>query len=153
MSNKRIIIFDTTLRDGEQSPGASLSVKEKVQIGVQLERLGVDIIEAGFPVSSAVQFEAVQACSAEIKKTVIAGLARTLEKDIISAYEALKYAVRPRIHTFIATSPIHMEFKLHKKEDEVLRMAVESVKLAGSLVNDVEFSAEDAFRSDRGFLK
>ena len=153
MSNKRIIIFDTTLRDGEQSPGASLSVKEKVQIGVQLERLGVDIIEAGFPVSSAVQFEAVQACSAEIKNTVIAGLARTLEKDIISAYEALKCAVRPRIHTFIATSPIHMEFKLHKKEDEVLRMAVESVKLAGSLVNDVEFSAEDAFRSDHGFLR
>ena len=153
MSNKRIIIFDTTLRDGEQSPGASLSIKEKVQIAVQLERLGVDIIEAGFPVSSAVQFEAVQACSAEVKNTVIAGLARALEKDILSAYGALKCAVRPRIHTFIATSPIHMEYKLHKKEDEVLRMAVEAVKLAGSLVDDVEFSAEDAFRSDRGFLK
>ena len=112
MNKDRVIIFDTTLRDGEQSPGASLTIKEKVQIAIQLERLGVDIIEAGFPVSSHVQFEAVQACAGEVKNTTICGLARTIEKDIVSASESLKDAVRPRIHTFIATSPIHMEHKL-----------------------------------------
>lgn len=153
MSNRRIVIFDTTLRDGEQSPGAALSVKEKVQIAIQLERLGVDIIEAGFPVSSAVQFDAVRACSAEVRNTTIAGLARAMEKDITSAYEALRDAARPRIHTFIATSPIHMEHKLKKKPDEVLKMAVEAVRLAKSLVADVEFSAEDAYRSDLAFLR
>ncbi len=153
MSNRKIVIFDTTLRDGEQSPGAALSVKEKVQIALQLERLGVDIIEAGFPVSSAVQFDAVRACSAEIRNTAIAGLARAMEKDITSAYEALKGAARPRIHTFIATSPIHMVHKLKKKPDEVLKMAVEAVRLAKSLVADVEFSAEDAYRSDLAFLR
>jgi len=153
MKNKRIIVFDTTLRDGEQAPGASLTVKEKVQIARQLERLGVDIIEAGFPFSSQIQFDAVKACSAEIRNTVIAGLARTLEKDIKSAYEALSDAAHPRIHTFIATSPIHMEHKLHKKPDEVLKMAVDAVKIARSYVDDVEFSGEDAFRSDPGFLK
>ncbi|MCE5251095.1 2-isopropylmalate synthase [bacterium] len=152
-SNKRIVIFDTTLRDGEQSPGASLNVKEKVQIAIQLERLGVDVIEAGFPVSSPVQFEAVEACSAEIKNTVVCGLARTLEKDITSAYNALKHAAHPRIHTFVATSPIHMEHKLHKTKDEVFKMAVEAVRLARSYMENVEFSAEDAFRSDMGFLR
>jgi len=150
---KRVIIFDTTLRDGEQSPGASLSVKEKVQIAIQLERLGVDIIEAGFPVSSKVQFEAVEACSEVIQSATVCGLARTLEKDVTSAYEALKNAARPRIHTFIATSPIHMTHKLRKQPAEVLEMAVVGVKLAKSLVEDVEFSAEDAFRSDLAFLK
>ncbi|HUT64399.1 MAG TPA: 2-isopropylmalate synthase [Anaerolineae bacterium] len=149
----RIIIFDTTLRDGEQSPGASLSVKDKIQIANQLERLGVDIIEAGFPISSAVQFEAVQACAAEVKNSVVCGLARALEKDITNAHAALKDAAHPRIHTFIATSPIHMEYKLYKTGDEVLKMAIEAVKLAKSFLEDVEFSAEDAFRSDRGFLK
>ena len=153
MEKKRIVIFDTTLRDGEQSPGASLSVKEKVQIAIQLERLGVDIIEAGFPESSKVQFEAVKACSSEVRNTIIAGLARTLEKDIKSAYESLGDAAHPRIHTFIATSPIHMEHKLHKKPDEVMKMAVEAVRLARSYVDDVEFSGEDAFRSDPVFLK
>ena len=149
----RIIIFDTTLRDGEQSPGASLDIKEKVQIAIQLERLGVDIIEAGFAVSSHIQFEAVQACAAEVRDTVICSLARTVERDITDAYEALKDAAHPRIHTFIATSPIHMEHKLNKSPDEVLAMAVEAVKLAKSLVDDVEFSAEDAFRSDMTFLQ
>ena len=149
----RVIIFDTTLRDGEQSPGASLSLKDKVQIAIQLERLGVDIIEAGFPVSSPVQFEAVQSCAAEIKSLVICGLARSVEKDITSAYNALKDALYPRIHTFLATSPIHMKYKLQKSESEVLKMAVEAVKLARSYVDDVEFSAEDASRSDMGFLK
>ncbi len=153
MEKKRIVIFDTTLRDGEQSPGASLSVKEKVQIAIQLERLGVDIIEAGFPVSSKVQFEAVKACSSEVRNTIIAGLARTLEKDIKSAYESLRDAAHPRIHTFIATSPIHMKHKLHKTPDEVMKMAVEAVSLARSYVDDVEFSGEDAFRSDPVFLK
>ena len=153
MDTNRVIVFDTTLRDGEQSPGASLSIKDKVQIAIQLERLGVDIIEAGFPVSSPVQFEAVTAVAAEVRGAVICGLARTLEKDITSAYNALKDAAKPRIHTFIATSPIHMEYKLHKKPDEVLVMAVEAVKLAKSYVDDVEFSGEDAFRSDPGFLR
>jgi len=153
MKNKKIIVFDTTLRDGEQAPGASLTVKEKVQIAHQLERLGVDIIEAGFPISSSVQFDAVRACSAEVRNTVIAGLARALEKDIKSAYEALIDAAHPRIHTFIATSPIHMVHKLNKKPDEVLKMAVDAVKIARSYVDDVEFSGEDAFRSDPGFLK
>jgi 2-isopropylmalate synthase len=153
MNSKRVIIFDTTLRDGEQSPGASLNVKEKVQIALQLERLGVDVIEAGFPVSSPVQFEAVEACSAEIKKITVCGLARALDKDITSAAKALMKAAKPRIHTFIATSPIHMEHKLHKKPGEVLKMAVESVKLARSYVEDVEFSGEDSFRSEMGFLR
>lgn len=153
MSNEKIIVFDTTLRDGEQSPGASLSLKDKVQIAVQLERLGVDVIEAGFAVSSPVQFEAVEACAAEVKTAIVASLARTVEKDIVSAHKALKGAARKRIHTFIATSPIHMEYKLRKTPEEVFRMAVDAVKLARSFVGDVEFSAEDSFRSDRGFLK
>ncbi len=153
MKKKRIIIFDTTLRDGEQSPGASLSIKEKVQIAIQLERLGVDIIEAGFPISSKVQFEAVKECAEEVRNTIIAGLARALETDIKSAYESLRNAARPRIHTFIATSPIHMKHKLQKTPDEVMKMAVESVKLARSYVDDVEFSAADAFRSDPVFLR
>jgi len=153
VKKKRIIVFDTTLRDGEQSPGASLNLKEKVQIAIQLERLGVDVIEAGFPVSSTVQFEAVKACAAEVRKPIITGLARSIEKDIKSASDALKDAARPRIHTFVATSPIHMEHKLHKKPDEVLKMAVDAVQLARSLVDDVEFSGEDAFRSDPVFLK
>jgi len=153
MKKKRIVIFDTTLRDGEQSPGASLSIKEKVQIAIQLEHLGVDIIEAGFPVSSKVQFEAVKACAQEVRNTIIAGLARALEKDIKSAYESLRDAAHPRIHTFIATSPIHMEHKLHKTPDEVMKIAVEAVQISKSYVDDVEFSGEDAFRSDPVFLK
>ncbi len=153
MAENTVIIFDTTLRDGEQSPGASLSVKEKVQIAGQLERLGVDIIEAGFAVSSDVQFEAVQACAAAVARATVCSLARTIEKDIRKAHEALKEARKPRIHTFIATSPIHMTHKLKKTPEEVLAMTVEGVRLARSLVDDVEFSPEDAFRSERGFLK
>jgi len=153
MSEEKVIIFDTTLRDGEQSPGASLSVKDKVQIASQLERMNVDVIEAGFPVSSPVQFEGVEACAAEVKNATVCGLARTVEKDITSAYNSLKNAAKPRIHTFIATSPIHMQHKLKMEPAKVLKMAVEAVKLAKSLVDDVEFSAEDAVRSDPGFLK
>lgn len=149
----RVVIFDTTLRDGEQSPGASMSIKEKVQIAAQLERLGVDVIEAGFPVSSPVQFEAVEACSEEVVNPTVCALARTIEKDIVSAGNSLKKAKKARIHTFIATSPIHMQHKLKKSPDEVLKMAVAGVELAKSFVDDVEFSGEDAFRSDPGFLK
>ncbi len=149
---KYVKIFDTTLRDGEQSPGASMSEEAKLKFALQLEKLGVDIIEAGFPISSPAQFRAVQMIADEVRKPVIAGLARALEGDIKSAYDALKNAEKPRIHTFIATSPIHMEYKLRKKPDEVLKMAVEAVKYAKSLVEDVEFSAEDATRSDPKFL-
>jgi 2-isopropylmalate synthase len=153
MASDKVIIFDTTLRDGEQSPGASLSIKEKVQIAAQLERLGVDIVEAGFAVSSNVQFEAVRECAAILERATVCSLARTVEKDIVQAHEALSGAKHARIHTFIATSPIHMEHKLKKTQDEVLEMTASGVKLARSLVEDVEFSAEDAFRSDMTFLR
>ncbi len=152
-ARRRVYIFDTTLRDGEQSPGASMSSHDKLVFAKQLALLGVDIIEAGFPVSSPVQFEGVKMISEEVEGPTIAALARAVEKDIKSAYDALRNAKKKRIHTFIATSPIHMEYKLRKKPDEVLKMAVEAVKYAKSLVDDVEFSAEDATRSDRSFLK
>lgn len=149
---KNIFIFDTTLRDGEQSPGVSLNVKEKVAIAKQLAKLGVDCIEAGFPISSQGDFEAVKAISQAVQGPIIAGLARASEKDIKKAWEALKDAQKPRIHTFIATSPIHMKYKLKKTSDEVLKSAVNAVEYARSLLEDVEFSAEDAFRSDVSFL-
>ncbi len=147
-----ILVFDTTLRDGEQSPGVNLNVEEKLQIAAELARLKVDVIEAGFPVASPGDFAAVEAVACEIEGPVIAALARTTEKDIDKAWEAVRYARRPRIHTFIATSPVHMSRKLRRRPDEVLGMAVEAVGHAKSLVEDVEFSAEDAARSDRGFL-
>ena len=148
----RVLIFDTTLRDGEQSPGASLSVVEKIEIAHQLARLNVDVIEAGFPVSSPAQFEAVQRISEEVEGPIIAGLARAMDKDIASAAEAEKAAKKKRIHTFIATSPIHMERKLNKKPDEVVKMAVRAVEAARSFCDDVEFSPEDAGRSEWPFL-
>ncbi len=150
--DKKIYIFDTTLRDGEQSPGVSLNMEEKIAIAQQLAKLGVDVIEAGFPIASPGDFQGVQRIAREIKGPVIAGLARTNQKDILAAYEAVKEAEKPRIHTFIATSEIHMERKLQKTREEVKQMAVEAVRLAKSLVNDVEFSAEDAFRSEIPFL-
>ncbi|MCS7299162.1 MAG: 2-isopropylmalate synthase [Spirochaetia bacterium] len=153
MDKRRIYIFDTTLRDGEQSPGASMSSQDKLVFAKQLANLGVDIIEAGFPISSPIQFEGVKMIAEEVEGPTIAALARAVEKDIKSAYEALRNAKRKRIHTFIATSPIHMEYKLKKTPDEVLKMAVEAVRYAKSLVDDVEFSAEDATRSDINFLK
>jgi 2-isopropylmalate synthase len=150
---RKVLIFDTTLRDGEQTPGVSLNVAEKVEIARQLARLGVDVIEAGFPVASPGDFTAVQSVAREVKGPVICGLARAVPGDIERAWEALKEAARPpRIHTFIATSPIHMEHKLGKRPDEVLAMAVEAVKLARRYTPDVEFSAEDATRSDWAFL-
>ncbi len=148
----KIDIFDTTLRDGEQSPGASMSLDQKIEIGQQLAHLGVDIIEAGFPVSSPIQFEACKTIAKEIKGPTIAVLARTMEKDLDAAYEAVKGAEKARIHTFIASSPIHMEYKLKMNQDEVLEMARNAVTFARNLVPEVEFSPEDATRSEMSFL-
>lgn len=148
----RLIIFDTTLRDGEQSPGASMTREEKVRIASALERMRVDVIEAGFPVASRGDFEAVEAVARAIKDSTVCGLARALEKDITTAAEALAPAPRFRIHTFIATSPIHMEKKLRLSPDQVLEQAVKAVKLARQYTDDVEFSAEDAGRSEMDFL-
>lgn len=151
MSN-RIYIFDTTLRDGEQTPGVNLNLIEKAEIALQLERLGVDVIEAGFPATSNGDFAAVKEVSKIIKNAAVAGLCRTRKSDIERAWEALKGAVSPRIHTFIATSPIHMQYKLKMTPDEVMESAIEAVKFSKSLCSDVEFSAEDATRSDPKFL-
>lgn len=152
MSNKRIIIFDTTLRDGEQAPGFSMNTEEKIRLALQLEKLGVDVIEAGFPISSPGDFEAVTKVAQAVKEPAVAGLCRANKKDIQVGWDALKHAVRPRIHTFIATSNIHLEHKLKKTKDEVLVIAADAVKFARNLCGDVEFSAEDACRSDLDFL-
>ena len=148
----QLIIFDTTLRDGEQSPGASMTKDEKVRIAKSLERMRVDIIEAGFPIASIGDFEAVQAVAKAVKDSRICGLARALDKDIDRAGEALKSANASRIHTFIATSPIHMQMKLRMQPDEVIENAVKAVKRARLYTDDVEFSPEDAGRSDLDFL-
>ncbi len=148
----RVFIFDTTLRDGEQSPGVSLNMAQKIEIGRALVDLGVDVIEAGFPVASPGDFEAVRTLSAELKGVEIAALARANARDIETAWEALRQAENPRIHTFIATSDIHLEYKLRKSREEVLRLAEEAVKLARRFTSNVEFSAEDATRSDREYL-
>lgn len=150
--SKRIYIFDTTLRDGEQSPGISLNVHEKLEIAAQLERLNVDAIEAGFPIASKGDFEAVKTIAQNIRKPVIVALARAVKQDIDTAWEALQYAARPRIHTFIATSDIHMEYKLKMKPEEVLEKIYEMVSYAKSLCPDVEFSPEDASRTRSEFL-
>ena len=150
--NPRIIFFDTTLRDGEQSPGVSLDLKQKVEIGKALAELGIDVIEGGFPITSPGDFEAVKTLAKEIKGVTIAALARANKKDIEVAWEALKSAESPRIHTFIATSDIHLKYKLKKSRSEVLEIAREAVKYALSFCPDVEFSAEDATRSDWDYL-
>lgn len=147
-----LIIFDTTLRDGEQSPGASMTRDEKVRIAKALERLKVDVIEAGFPAASPGDFEAVQAVANVIKDSTVCGLARALDKDIDKAGAALKGAGRSRIHTFIATSPIHMQMKLHMQPEQVIEYAVKAVKRARQFTDDVEFSPEDAGRSEEDFL-
>jgi len=149
---EKLIIFDTTLRDGEQSPGASLNNKEKLEIAHQLVSMGVDIIEAGFPIASRGDFEAVQSVSKFVKGPVICGLARSLKKDIDAAYEAVRRAKRPRIHVFLATSKIHMKYKLKKAEGEIVKAAVWAVKYAKSKVSDIEFSPEDASRTEKSFL-
>ncbi|MCU7844407.1 MAG: 2-isopropylmalate synthase [Candidatus Thiodiazotropha sp. (ex Monitilora ramsayi)] len=148
----QLIIFDTTLRDGEQSPGASMTKDEKVRIGKALEKLHVDVIEAGFPIASPGDFEAVAAVAKSVKDSTVCGLARALDKDIDRAGEALREANSARIHTFIATSPIHMQQKLRMQPDEVVAQAVHAVKRARKYTDNVEFSAEDAGRSEIDFL-
>lgn len=149
---EKLIIFDTTLRDGEQSPGASMTRDEKIRIAAALERMRVDVIEAGFPVASPGDFESVKAVAELVQQSTICGLARAVDKDIDAAAEALKPARSARIHTFIATSPIHMREKLHLQPDQVLEQAVHAVKRARNYTDDVEFSAEDAGRSELDFL-
>ncbi len=151
MSN-RIYFFDTTLRDGEQSPGATMNLAEKLRLARQLEIVGVDIMEAGFPAASQGDFEAVQAIAAQTRNVEVAGLCRALPNDIDRCWEAIKGAEMPRIHTFVSTSPLHMQHKLRKDPQAVLEMAVNGVKRAASYTSNVEFSAEDASRSDRDFL-
>ncbi len=148
----QLIIFDTTLRDGEQSPGASMTKDEKVRIAKALERMRVDVIEAGFPIASPGDFESVHAVASSIKDSTVCGLARALDKDIERAGEAIKPANSGRIHTFIATSPIHMQMKLRMEPDQVLEQAVAAVKKARQFTDNVEFSPEDAGRSDPDFL-
>lgn len=146
-------IFDTTLRDGEQSPGATLTLPEKVEIARQLEQMGVDVIEAGFPVSSQGDFESVRAIASQVSRSVVCALARCLPKDIERAGEAVKAAARPRIHVFCATSRIHREHKLRKGKQDIIRISVESIRQALQYTNDVEFSPEDASRTELEFLE
>ncbi len=150
--NERITIFDTTLRDGEQSPGCSMTIAEKVRLARQLDALGVDVIEAGFPIASEGDFEAVRAVAKACRGPVVAALSRASEADVLRAAAALEAATRPRIHTFIATSDIHLLYKLHRTREEVLAATTAAVRLARHYVDDVEFSAEDATRSDPEFL-
>jgi len=152
MKNEKVIIFDTTLRDGEQSLSSSLSVKQKLRIARQLARLSVDVIEAGFPISSPGDFESVATIAKEIRSPVICGLARAIEKDITVCAKAVRAAARPRIHTFVGTSPIHRQGQLRKSRSEVLEMVRRSVKLARRLCPDVEFSPMDAGRTESDFL-
>src|SRR5580698_9059726 len=152
MDRARITVFDTTLRDGEQSPGCSMNHPEKLRLAHQLDRLGVDVIEAGFPISSDGDFDAVRAIAAVLRRPIIAGLARAHRADIERAWEALKDAAHPRIHVFLATSDIHLQYKLRMTRDQCVAAARDSVRLAKSLCEDVEFSPEDATRTDIDFL-
>jgi len=152
MSNDRVIIFDTTLRDGEQSPGASMTGEEKLRIARQLERMRVDVIEAGFAIASPGDFQAVKTIADTIKESRVCSLSRALDADIDRAGEALANAAAGRIHTFIATSPIHMKYKLQMEPDQVIAQAVHAVKRARNLIDDVEFSLEDASRSEMEFM-
>jgi 2-isopropylmalate synthase len=149
---KTIKIFDTTLRDGEQSPGCSMNLGEKIEIARQLERMNVDVIEAGFAISSPGDFESVRAIANTVRESTVASLSRAVKKDIDASYEALKGAASGRIHIFLATSPLHMRYKLKMSEEQVLEKIRESVSYARTLMGDSEFSAEDAFRSERPFL-
>jgi 2-isopropylmalate synthase len=152
MPQNRVSIFDTTLRDGEQSPGCSMNLTEKVRMANKLQDLGVDIIEAGFPIASEGDFAAVRAVAAQCKTVKVAALCRTAEQDVARAAEALRYAVHPRIHTFVATSDIHLEHKLKKSRAEVIEMIRAAVRQARNYAEEVEFSAEDATRSDVDYL-
>jgi 2-isopropylmalate synthase len=152
MSGKKVHIFDTTLRDGEQVPGCKLNTKEKIELALKLEELGVDVIEAGFPISSPGDFESVNQISKILKNTTVCGLTRAVQKDIEVAAEALKPAVRPRIHTGIGSSDNHIKYKFNSTREEILERAIAAVKLARKYVDDVEFYAEDAGRADLAFL-
>jgi 2-isopropylmalate synthase len=149
---RKIHIFDTTLRDGEQCPGASLTPDEKLEIAKQLERLNVDIIEAGFPIASPGEVEAIRAISRAVKRPVLCGLARMMERDIDACREALKFAKRKRLHVFLATSKIHREYKLRKDPAEILKLAVQNIRYGKKFFEDIEFSPEDAARTERDFL-
>jgi 2-isopropylmalate synthase len=151
-ASDRLVIFDTTLRDGEQSPGASMNLPEKLEVALALRDLGIDVIEAGFPIASPGDFEAVQAIARQVEGTVVCGLARCNPEDIDRAWEALSDAGQPRIHVFLATSAIHREFKLHMAKDEIIRRAVECVSRAKEFCEDIEFSPEDASRTELDFL-
>src|SRR5687767_4760014 len=148
----RVLIFDTTLRDGEQSPGCSMTLDEKLRIARALAELGVDIIEAGFPAASPGDWESVAAVAAEVKGPTICALARCTRDDIDRSWSALAQAARPRLHVFLATSAIHREHKLKMARDQIIRLAVEGVRHARSLCDDVEFSPEDASRTEHEFL-
>lgn len=152
MSDKKVHIFDTTLRDGEQVPGCKLNTKEKIELALKLEELGVDIIEAGFPISSPGDFESVSQISKAITNATVCGLTRAVEKDIEVAAQALKYAKRPRIHTGIGTSDLHIKTKFNSTREEIIERAVKAVKFARKFVDDVEFFAEDAGRTDNDYL-
>lgn len=152
MTIEKIEIFDTTLRDGEQSPGCSMHLKEKIRLAEKLEDLGVDILEAGFPIASEGDYQAVKAVSEAVTRPTVAALCRAVEPDVLKAIEALKKAKKSRIHTFIATSDIHLEYKLKKTRDEVKEMTRNAIRLAKQNADEVEFSAEDATRSDMDFL-
>ena len=152
MSDDRLIVFDTTLRDGEQSPGCSMTLEEKVRIAKMLEKMRVDVIEAGFPAASPGDFASVQAVAKAVQGSTICGLARAMERDIERVAEAIKPAASGRIHTFLATSPIHMRDKLRMEPDQVVEQAVKAVKYARQFTDNVEFSPEDAGRSEFGFL-
>ncbi len=151
-NKNKVLIFDTTLRDGEQAPGASMNEKEKLEVAYALERLGIDIIEAGFPVISQGDFSSVNTVAKHIKKSIICGLARSIEKDIDAAVDALKPAKKKRVHVFLATSKIHRKYKFKKTQEEILDMAIKAVKYARNRVDDIEFSPEDASRTERDFL-
>ncbi len=149
---EKIIIFDTTLRDGEQAPGASLNPQQKLEIAFQLEKLGVDVIEAGFPVASHGDFQAVNEISKKIKQSAVCGLARCVKPDIMLAAKAVKPAKHPRVHIFLATSKIHLQYKFRKAEDEILKIAKDATRFARKYCADIEFSPEDATRSERQFI-
>src|SRR5580765_7189471 len=152
MDKARVTVFDTTLRDGEQSPGCSMNQQEKLRLAHQLDRLGVDVIEAGLPIASDGDFESVKAIASVVRRPIIAGLARACRPDIERAWEALQHAARPRIHVFLATSDIHLTYKLRITRDQCVEQAREAIRLAKSLCDDVEFSPEDATRTDPEFL-
>ncbi len=148
----KIIIFDTTLRDGEQSPGATMTFEEKLEVAILLDEMGVDVIEAGFPIASEGDFEAVSEIAKQVKNATVAGLARAIPADIARAGAAVKHARKPRIHTFVSTSPIHLEYQMKKTQEEVLEIIAKTVVQACDLVEDVEWSAMDATRTPIDYL-